>query len=187
MLFICQRNTCLSPLSVTIQEGVPGDASPLAGARGVLAPFPLFRGPPQAARVWYLSSYLYFIEKRREWNNIIKKFGIFYLYWYICCMACISSLDRKDEVFTMVVSLTDRSREVAEKLARLREQMAAHQLDSLHIVQLPNISWLTAGASSAINLASESVPLSLLITDSQAYAITTNIEAPRFEQEGIPA
>src|SRR5690349_725376 len=83
----------------------------------------------------------------------------------------------------MMVSHRDRAFEVATKLQRLREQMAAREVDAVVLNQLPNIAWLTAGASTYINLASDTGPSSLLITLDSAYVITDRIEAGRLEQE----
>jgi Xaa-Pro aminopeptidase len=80
-------------------------------------------------------------------------------------------------------SLSTRAREVAAKLARLRARMSAWQVDAVELSQLPNIAWLTAGASTFINLASERGPSSLLITADRAYAVTDCIEVGRLEQE----
>ena len=78
---------------------------------------------------------------------------------------------------------SDRILEVATKLARLRARMVEAQVDALVLTQLPSIFWLTAGASTYINLASEQGPSSLLITLDRAYVITDDIEARRMEEE----
>ncbi len=82
----------------------------------------------------------------------------------------------------------DRAGEVTTKLRRLREQMAAREVDAIVLNQLPNIAWLTAGASTYINLASDTGPSSLLITPDSAYVVTDCIEGGRLEQEeSLPA
>lgn len=82
-----------------------------------------------------------------------------------------------------MVPHSDRTVEVATKLQRLRAQMAAREVDAVVLNQLPNIAWLTAGASTYINLASDTGPSSLLITFDSASVITDHIEAGRLEQE----
>jgi Xaa-Pro aminopeptidase len=82
-----------------------------------------------------------------------------------------------------MVPHSDRAFEVATKLQRLRAQMAAREIDAVVLNQLPNIAWLTAGASTYINLASDTGPSSLLITLTSASVITDRIEAGRLEQE----
>ncbi len=78
---------------------------------------------------------------------------------------------------------SDRAFEIATKLQRLRTQMAAREIDAVVLNQLPNIAWLTAGASTHINLASDTGPSSLLITQDSVSVITDRIEAARLEQE----
>ena len=78
---------------------------------------------------------------------------------------------------------SDRAFEVTTKLQRLRALMAAHEVEAVVLNQLPNIAWLTAGASTYINLASDTGPSSLLITSDSAYVVTDGIEAGRLEQE----
>ena len=79
----------------------------------------------------------------------------------------------------------DRAFEVATKLQRLREQMAAREVDAVVLNQLPNIAWLTAGASTYINLASDTGPSSLLITLDSASVITDQIEAGRLSRKNL--
>ena len=77
----------------------------------------------------------------------------------------------------------DRVLEVATKLDRLRILMVTYKVDAVALNQLPNIAWLTAGASTYINLASDSGPSSLLITMDKAFVVTDRVEAERLEQE----
>ncbi|HEY7356875.1 MAG TPA: M24 family metallopeptidase [Ktedonobacterales bacterium] len=82
----------------------------------------------------------------------------------------------------------DRAGEVTTKLQRLRAEMAAREVDAVVLNQLPNIAWLTAGASTYINLASDTGPSALLVTHDSASVITDSIEAGRLEQEeSLPA
>lgn len=83
----------------------------------------------------------------------------------------------------MMALHSDRTGEVATKLQRLRAQMAAREVDAVVLNQLPNVAWLTAGASTYINLASDTGPSSLLITFDSASVMTDRIEAGRLEQE----
>src|SRR5215469_7583975 len=83
----------------------------------------------------------------------------------------------------MVISRIDRAGEVATKLQRLRAQMTVRGVDAVVLNQLPNIAWLAAGASTHINLASDTGPTSLLITLGSAQVITDRIEAGRLEEE----
>lgn len=83
----------------------------------------------------------------------------------------------------MIPPPPDRVLEVATKLDRLRALMVASRIDVVVLNQMPNIAWLTAGASTHINLASDSGPSSLLITMDRAAVITDRVEAERLEQE----
>jgi Xaa-Pro aminopeptidase len=88
----------------------------------------------------------------------------------------------------MMAARPDRATEVAKKLRRLRARMADREVDAVVLTQLPNIAWLAAGASTYINLASDTGPTSLLVTLDTAYAVTDRIEAGRLEQEeSLPA
>jgi len=77
----------------------------------------------------------------------------------------------------------DRVLEAMTKLARLRTLMVTINVDVVVLNQLPNIAWLTAGASTYINLTSDSGPSSLLITMDRAFVVTDRVEAERLEQE----
>ena len=82
-----------------------------------------------------------------------------------------------------MVPQSDRVLEVATKLTRLRVLMVTSQVDVVVLNQLPNIAWLTVGASTHINLASDNGPSSLLITMDSAFVVTDRVEAERLEQE----
>jgi antitoxin VapB len=78
---------------------------------------------------------------------------------------------------------TDRKSEVANKLKRLRERLAQRQYDSVLLNQTANTSWITAGAATYVNEASDGGPSSILVTTDNAYALTDVIEGPRLKQE----
>ena len=69
------------------------------------------------------------------------------------------------------------------KLARMRALLAERQLDALLLRQVSSFAWATCGAASYVNTAASTGAGSLLITPTERYLITTNIEAPRFERE----
>jgi len=81
------------------------------------------------------------------------------------------------------MSRIDRRPESAAKLTRLRHIMQQQQIDTLVIQNTANIAWLTAGANTHINIASEVGPVTLLVTPDHAWAITDKVEAPRMEVE----
>ncbi len=78
--------------------------------------------------------------------------------------------------------------ELEIKLARLHELMDATGADALCLSRASSFAWITGGASSYINTASDYGPAQVLITRDQRSVITTNIEAPRIGgEEGLAA
>jgi antitoxin VapB len=78
---------------------------------------------------------------------------------------------------------TARRDEVSVKLAQLRALMTSRALDAILLENTPNVAWLTAGAETAINIASDRGPLALLVTPERACVVTDSVEAPRLEDE----
>src|SRR5258708_6219073 len=76
-----------------------------------------------------------------------------------------------------------RKEEVETKLKRLRERMAGRQLDAVLITLLANTAWITAGAATYVNEASDVAASSILVTQDKAYVLTDAIEGPRLRQE----
>lgn len=76
-----------------------------------------------------------------------------------------------------------RRDEVQAKLAQLHERMAARELDAIVLEQIANVAWLTAGAETAINVATDRGPVVLVVTQERAYVVTDGVEAPRLERE----
>jgi Xaa-Pro aminopeptidase len=73
--------------------------------------------------------------------------------------------------------------EQKRKLEIIRSWMAEQDLGGLYLQTAGSFAWATCGAASYINTASTFGLASLLITQDHQYIITTNIEAPRLEQE----
>lgn len=73
--------------------------------------------------------------------------------------------------------------EFDEKQKRLRALMDGHKLDAVLLKSSSNFAWATCGAESFINRADLYGIASLLITPTNRYVITTNIEAQRLVQE----
>ena len=73
--------------------------------------------------------------------------------------------------------------EAKTKLDTLRIVMITAEVDVVILNQLSNIAWITAGASTYINLSSDSGPSSVLITMDRAFVVTDRVEAERLEQE----
>ncbi|HQV27667.1 MAG TPA: M24 family metallopeptidase [Thermoflexales bacterium] len=78
--------------------------------------------------------------------------------------------------------------EIDIKLARLRELMAQKKLDAVILQRNSSFAWITCGAPSYINTASTTGVAAAVVTLSDRYIVTNNIEAPRLErEEGLAA
>jgi antitoxin VapB len=75
------------------------------------------------------------------------------------------------------------AKELETKLAKIQKMLSAHQLDALLLQKVDNFAWATCGGASYINSADIMGVGALLITPSERYLVTNNIEAPRFRQE----
>ncbi len=74
------------------------------------------------------------------------------------------------------------------KLARLRELMTRKKLDAIVLQRNSSFAWITCGAPSYINTASTTGAAAAVVTLSDRYIVTNNIEAPRLErEEGLAA
>lgn len=74
------------------------------------------------------------------------------------------------------------SRELREKLARVRGLMREKNLDGIYLKSQENFSWLSCGHVSHLGPGAMG-NCGLLVTEDGQYAITNNIEAPRMEEE----
>jgi Xaa-Pro aminopeptidase len=78
--------------------------------------------------------------------------------------------------------------EFTRKQEAVKQLLIENQVEALLLRKASSFAWATCGASSYINTASTDGLASLLITPSNRYAITTNIEATRLEkEEGLAA
>lgn len=73
--------------------------------------------------------------------------------------------------------------EIEDKLNRIRGWLEERQRDALFLQRTSSFAWATCGAASFINLAATEGTASLLITQDRQYLFTSNIEAPRLENE----
>ncbi|TET35683.1 MAG: aminopeptidase P family protein [Anaerolineales bacterium] len=69
------------------------------------------------------------------------------------------------------------------KQARILSLLKTHRLDALLLKQVSSFAWATCGVSSHVNIASSMGEASLLITDSDRFLLTNNIEATRLKEE----
>ncbi len=79
--------------------------------------------------------------------------------------------------------LANKKSEVDTKLARLRERMAVLHVDVVTLNSVANTAWITAGAATYVNEATDTAASSIAVTMDRAYVLTTSIEAPRLRQE----
>lgn len=79
--------------------------------------------------------------------------------------------------------MTPNYSEFKTKIALLRAKIKKHGVDAILLRRVSSFAWATCGAASYINAANTEGSASLLITREQLYLVTTNIEAPRLEQE----
>lgn len=69
------------------------------------------------------------------------------------------------------------------KLERIHQLLAQLDLDALLLKRVSNFAWATCGAASYINTADSVGNVSLLITGTNRFVLTDNIEASRLMQE----
>ena len=69
------------------------------------------------------------------------------------------------------------------KISILRDLLDKHGVDALLLRRVSSFAWATCGAASYVNTATTEGAASLLITREHLYLVTSNIEAPRLEQE----
>jgi len=73
--------------------------------------------------------------------------------------------------------------EFQTKISILRGLLDKHDVSALLLRRVSSFAWATCGAASYVNTAISEGAASLLITREHLYLATTNIEAPRLEQE----
>jgi Xaa-Pro aminopeptidase len=83
----------------------------------------------------------------------------------------------------MVSNHSTSTAELNLKLERIRKLLTRYELDALLVQRTDNFAWLTCGADSHIYIADSLGAASLLITKSNRYVITDNIEASRLIHE----
>ena len=83
----------------------------------------------------------------------------------------------------METNQTISNSELNLKLERIRNLLVASNLDAILLRRTDNFAWATCGADSHINVADSMGIASLLITPSNHFVVTNNIEATRLMQE----
>ena len=83
-------------------------------------------------------------------------------------------------------STQTRAAEAAEKLERVRAYIAASDRSGVLLSRQFLISWITAGMEDTVLRGADPAFLSALVTEDDAYLVTTNIEARRLQGEENP-
>ena len=83
--------------------------------------------------------------------------------------------------------MQDRYLEVQQKLALMRACLRAHGASMLRFSGTDWFAWATAGGSNTVLLAAETGVAEIAVTATDAYVLTDEIEAQRFEDEELPA
>jgi Xaa-Pro aminopeptidase len=81
--------------------------------------------------------------------------------------------------------MMNRKEEVYAKLKKVRTLLKEQKLEGILINSIANFAWLTAGGDSHVDIDNKEGATSLFVTHNKAFAVTTNIEAPRIETEEI--
>jgi len=77
----------------------------------------------------------------------------------------------------------DYATEVQTKLELVRDLMAAHNLDTLWLRRVEDVSWITGGIDVAVNTAAAIGVATVVITPDTCEMWTNTIEAPRLQAE----
>ncbi len=79
----------------------------------------------------------------------------------------------------------DRQEEVKAKLQRVRIWLETAGLEGMVVTSQANFAWLTAGGSNYVYVGDAAGEASLLVTSSQVYLLTNNIELRRLLEEEV--
>ncbi|MCU0569336.1 MAG: M24 family metallopeptidase [Oculatellaceae cyanobacterium Prado106] len=81
--------------------------------------------------------------------------------------------------------INQRSFEIADKIALMRQALRETGTDAIRLQGTDWFSWATAGASHTVLLAAETGVAEILVTREGAWIMTSEIEAPRFQEEEL--
>ncbi len=81
--------------------------------------------------------------------------------------------------------MTTPREEVAAKLATVRAWLDGEGLEAVLIASQPGFAWVTAGGDAHVSLESGAAAASVLVTASDAFLLTTNIEQRRMVDEEV--
>jgi antitoxin VapB len=83
------------------------------------------------------------------------------------------------------MSATQRRAQVGERLATIRGWLRARSSGAALLTTRANVAWATAGVQTHVVTATEVGTAGLLVTSSDAWLVTSNIEAARFRDEEL--
>ena len=83
----------------------------------------------------------------------------------------------------MTSDMPSAREEFQGKLSIMRALLDRHNAEGLLLRQVSSFAWATCGAASYVNTATTEGAASLLVTREHCFLATSNIEAPRLEQE----
>jgi antitoxin VapB len=83
----------------------------------------------------------------------------------------------------MTSDMTSPREEFQGKLSVMRALLDRHKAKGLLLRRVSSFAWATCGAASYVNTATSEGAASLLVTRERCFLVTSNIEAPRLEQE----
>lgn len=75
--------------------------------------------------------------------------------------------------------IVERRQEIVSKLGALRALMAERGLDVLHLTTVANTAWITAGATTFIDEATDTAAFGIAVTPDRILVLTDTIEEPR--------
>ncbi len=83
----------------------------------------------------------------------------------------------------MTSDMPSAREEFQGKLSIMRALLDRHNAEGLLLRRVSSFAWATCGAASYVNTATTEGAASLLVTREHCFLATSNIEAPRLEQE----
>lgn len=83
----------------------------------------------------------------------------------------------------MTLSNEDLQSEFQSKITQVRQLLSEKKLDAMLLQRVSSIAWATCGGDVHINTAASDGAAALLITPTEKYVLTNNIEAARLERE----
>lgn len=75
--------------------------------------------------------------------------------------------------------------ELESKLNQIRNLLSERGLDGVILQKYSSVAWATCGAATYVNSAAERSSATLLITRTEQYLVTNNIESPRLQAEEV--